>query len=161
VGKSGDQHDFTNARLIVQPAGCFQRVLDGCVGIRRKNDLTRVQCGARIRRKPELSREVLRRDAGTAVHPRDEDTIEPSLIKQVQRQLDAVILSCEHNGGGRQIGCICGYHAADGEFANERDSQCDQHDRAGKDQKDNDFAHRVSIPIWSARVRFRLIQAIS
>jgi len=70
VGKSSDQYDVMNARLIVQPAGCFQRILDRCVGIRRKNDLTRVQRGARSRRNPELIREILRRDAGTAVHPR-------------------------------------------------------------------------------------------
>ena len=103
MGKSGDQHNFTNARLLVQPAGCFHCILDRCVGIRRKNDLTRAQCGARTRRNPELICEALRRNTGTAIHARDKDTTDLSLIEQAQRQLNAVKLSGKHNGGGRQV----------------------------------------------------------
>jgi hypothetical protein len=59
--------------------------------------------------KPELTRETQLRDTGTAIQARDEDTIEPSLIKQAQRQLDAVKLLRKHDGGGRQVGSICGW----------------------------------------------------
>ena len=104
---SGDQNNFTHARLSVQPAGCLHCILYRRVSIRCENDLTRAQCGARIRRNLELVCETLLRNPGSAIHARDEDTIDLPLVEQAQRQRNAVKLPSKYNGCGRQVRSIC------------------------------------------------------